>query len=463
MIQLAPLDSVFLSLETPETPSQIGGLAILDPTSGPTFDFERFRDFVAERIALCPRFTWRVQQVPFGLDDAYWVDFPEFDVRDHVHRAALPEPGGPQELSDLAGRLFAAALPKDRPLWDMVLIEGLQGGRVALLWKANHCLMDGESGAGLVELLFDLEAVPAAREPSPVQGPGSAGPPASLLQMARRGASNAVRRNLAIGRQLRGLAASAVSSFGSGPVATSASAPRVSFNGVVSGRRAVAWTSVSLAHVLTEKERFGVSVNDVILSLTSGAVRRYLEERSELPEESLHALMPVSTRAADDDSVGNQVSEVAVHWATDVEDPVERLLAIQASTRTAKHAAKDAFNLIGALAESMPPALTSLVTRAGAVFADQVPLPGNAVVSNVRMTPFPLFITGARIVSMIPMSVLAPTQGLNITAITYCDEIHFGITADPARVSEPWRIADAIPKALGALQQAEDEEGTCAV
>jgi WS/DGAT/MGAT family acyltransferase len=278
--------------------------------------------------------------------------------------------------------------------------------------------------------------------------------------MALRGVGNAVRRNVALSRQLGGLAASALSSWRAGGLERPTIAPRTSFNGVVSGRRAVAWTSVALSEVQDQKERFGVSVNDVILALTSGAVRQYLSDRGELPEASLQALVPVSTRAAGDDSVGNQLTQIAIPWATNVEDPVDRLLAIHAATTVAKSGLRDGFDLVGALAGSLPPGLTTLVTRVGSALADKVPLPGNAVISDVRMTPFPLFIAGARIVAMVPMSVLAPTQGLNITAISYCGEIHFGITADPARVSEPWEIADGIAKALGALQHApEDDRG----
>lgn len=471
MIQLDALDSIFLSIATPETPAQIGGLAILDPSTTERFDFERFRDFVAERVALCPRFSWRVHEVPLGLDDPYWVDFPEFDIRDHVHRAALPEPGGQQELAELAGRLFASPLSTDRPLWEMFLVEGLQGGRVSLLWKLNHCLMDGVSGAGLVELLFDMEPEPAERPAPPESEPRRAGRPPSLFEMAANGTRNAVRRNLSIARSLGQVASSSLAALprmsplaglpGLGsrpePAEPAPAVPRASFNGVVGGRRSVAWTSVSLADVKEQKERFDVTVNDVILAISGGAVRKYLEERGELPDESLYALMPVSTREQGDASVGNQVREVAVRWGTEVENPVERLQAISASTSEAKQGAKDGLNLMSVLAESLPPLVTGLVTRAGAAFPDQVPLPGNAVVSNVRMTPFPLFIAGARIVNMVPMSVLAPTQGLNITAVSYCGEVHIGITADPSRVAEPARIADAIPKALGELQQAAED------
>ena len=175
--QLTPLDAVFLSLETPEMPGHIGGLAILDPTTHPeeAFDFDTFVEFVAERLVLCPRFSWRLQEVPFGLDQPYWVEHEELDLKDHIQALGVPAPGGMRELSDLAGFLFAGPLDRSRPLWQMYFVEGLQGGRVALLWKVHHSLMDGVSGAGLVEMLFDIDPVPAERPMVPVQDEAEAG------------------------------------------------------------------------------------------------------------------------------------------------------------------------------------------------------------------------------------------------------------------------------------------------
>ena len=150
MQQLAPLDAVFLSMETPSTPSHIGGLITLDPSSGASpFDFDRFCEFVETRVPRCPRFGWKLQTVPLGLDLPYWVEDDDFCVRDHIHRFALPAPGGATELADLAGLLFEKPLHSGRPLWEMFVIEGLQGGRVAMLWKIHHCLLDGNPARDL--------------------------------------------------------------------------------------------------------------------------------------------------------------------------------------------------------------------------------------------------------------------------------------------------------------------------
>ncbi len=460
MTQLSPLDGVFLSMETAETPAEIGGLAILDVSGAEGFGFDRFVEFCAERLALCPRFSWRVQEVPFGLDLPYWIEDEELDLRHHIRRAALPQPGGIQELAEVASSLFSLPLDRSRPLWEMHLIEGLQGGRVALLWKVHHCMMDGESGAGLVELFFDMEPEPAARPLFPIEEVESPGTGPSFARMVRRGFRNGIRRNFALARNVTGMVSSMVASARSDE--GSVTAPRASFNGIVGSRRAVAWTSLPLSHVKEIKEQLGVSVNDVILGITGGSVRRYLELRDELPEQSLYAMMPMSTRKQGDKTVNNQVRDVAVEWATDIEDPVERILKIHAATKKAKReAAAGSVSFIQGTAESLAPASMKALARFGAAAANRIPLPGNAVVSNVRMVDFPLYIAGARIAEMVPMSVLAPTQGLNITVLTYCGELHFGVISDPRLCPEPWQIAEGIAKSLVDLQAAADRfDGT---
>lgn len=457
MSQLTPLDGVFLSMETPETPSQIGGLAILDPSTAPHFDFNSFREFVAERVALCPRFTWRIKEVPFGLDLPYWVNDETLDFTKHVHHIAVPAPGGQKELATLVGHLYGIPLDRSRPLWEMYFIEGLQGGRVGLLWKIHHCLMDGVSGAGIAELLFDVEAVPQKRtvdladlEEAPSTAPG-------WSQMLRRSMSNAAKRQVKLGQNLWSVAAMTLKAHRSGD-APKPETPRASFNGVVGSRRQVSWSAVSIEHLKEIKDQLGVTLNDVILGVTGGAVRSYLQQHDALPETGLNAIVPVSLRSKEDKTIGNQVQEIAVDWATDVANPVERILRIHKGTTEAKRVVADGTpSMIGGLAESFPPAMTRLITQFGATFADRVPLPGNAVVSNVRVTDFPLYVAGAKIASMIPMSVLAPTQGLNITAITYCGELQFGITADPRLVPEPALLSDLMVKSLVELQQAVEE------
>lgn len=455
MHQLGPLDAVFLSSETPNAPCHVGGISILDPSTHPEFSFERLREVVGERLAHCPRFTWRLHEVPLGLDLPYWVEDEDFDLDRHLRRVAVPAPGGMRELNEVAGYLFSNPLDRSHALWEAWLIEGLAGGRAALLMKTHHCLMDGVSGAGLAELLCDISPEPA-EAPLPAMCAAEGPKPPSLLGMATRGVAHGLRRPASFARHVGRLAAAAGSALGSPDAALlPTDVPKASFNAAVSPRRAVAASTISLERVKALKKHFDVTVNDVLLTLTSSAIRRYLEEEGELPDHSLVALVPVSTRKPGDTELGNSISEMSVSWATDVADPVERLMRIHRSAKKAKDTVRGTgVNLMGMLSESLVPSAVQLTIRAAGAWIDRIPLPGNAVVSCVRCAPFPLYMAGAKVDHMQPISVLTPGQGLNITALSYLDHIDIGLTVDPELVPNPWRIADAIPKALVELEEA---------
>jgi WS/DGAT/MGAT family acyltransferase len=456
--QLSSLDSAFLSLETPEIPGHIGGLAILDPTTHPdlAFDAGHFTEFVAERLALCPRFSWKLQEVPFGLDEPYWVEDEELDLSRHIQTVGVPTPGGLGELTELAGYLFSRPLDRSQPLWEMFYIEGLQGGRVALLWKVHHCLMDGVSGAGLVEMLFDMEPVPSDRPLIQVQDDARAGAPVGLFDMATRAIGNAAKRPISLVKHLSVAGNQVYEAVREEGLAGLTTAPHSSLNGVVGSRRSIGAARISLERVRALKNELDVTINDVVLSITGDAVRRYLESRGQLPDESLVAAVPVSTRDVGDKSMGNQVSEMNVIWGTHIEDPLERIQVVNKASMEAKRAAKAGgrVNPLEALSESLLPGAMQLFSRLSQNSAESMPLPANAVVSNVPMSPIPIYIAGAKIDGMVPMSMLAPTHGINITVLSYCGEMHFGLLADPDMVEGVSEIADAIPKALLELEAA---------
>lgn len=458
MEQLPGADTVFLSLETPNAPAHVGGLTILDTRESPDFSFEKLLATIDERIRLEPRFTRKLRELPLGIDRPYLVDDPDFDVRRHVHRIAVPAPGGLRELTELASYLHSRALDRDRPLWEMWFIEGVEGGRCALLMKSHHCLMDGMAGAGLGELLCDLEPDPPPRSAAS-DFPLDAGRSYGDLEVGLRAAvhlAQAPRKMLGFGaRMLRQTAGMLLSSRREGSPPLPMFVPHTRFNGDVGPRRAFSCASVSLNDVKAVKKHFDVTVNDVMLALTGSALRAYLEARDELPDESLVAVVAVSKRSEGDAEVGNQVTMVPCVWATDEPDPVERLMKIHRNAEISKElsANYDADMTVG-LGESLPPGLAHLFMRTASVEIARTFAPGNVVVSNVRGTPVPLYVAGARIETMYPLSLLAPSQRLNVTVVSYMGKVDVGFVVDADAIDDVWCLADEVPRALQELLDA---------
>ena len=453
MDQLSALDSIFLAGELPGMPQHVGGLTVLDPSQAQDFGFEKLLGVVDERIRLAPRYTRKLREVPGGLDRPWLVDDPSFDVRLHVHRIAVPAPGTLRELAHLVGLLFPSPLDRSRPLWEIWLIEGVADGRVALLTKSHHCLMDGAVASGMGSLLCD-------REPDPKHSPEApaieAAPEPGDLRVALEAARHLGARpaaTLRLGGRLLRQGFDLLRSWRD-PEAPPLpfSIPKVSFNGNPGPRRAFACASVPLESVQELEKRFDVTVNDVVLALTGSAVRRYLLERAELPKQSLVATIAVS-RAEGDIGADDPITMAAIPWGTDRSDPVARLLRIHRATERAKQSVRGADSqILSQLGEAFAPSLVNLFFRIGGERGAALFMPGNAVVGSVHGTPVPLYIGGARIESMYSLSVLAPTQGLEITAVSYCGRIDVGFTVDPDLVPDPWQLANGIPRALEELQ-----------
>ena len=455
MEQLPGSDALFLAVETDTVYAHIGGLTILDPSGAPGFSYARLVEITEERLRQVPRFTKKLRRVPFDLDRPYLVDDPDFEVEKHIHRIAVPSPGGVHELAEVVGHLYARHLDRRKSLWQMWFIEGLAKGRVALFLKTHHAIMDGAAGAGLAELLFDTEPHPRPR-PMARKAPHARAPcePGALL-LATRGLQSMMRTpfrllryGLQVARQLRVM----LPYLREPEMPSVTGLPRVSFNAPLGPERAFAWTSVPLATVKEVKNHFGVKVNDVFLALTGSAVRRYLKARGELPDEPLVAGVPVSTRSEEDASLGNQLTATSVSCATDLPDPAERLLQIHKSATTAKEMEKAMrAQELSALGDTAPPRLINLAFRALAGAGLSAPM--NVAVSNIAGPSIPLYVAGARIDHIYPMSLLLPKSGLNVTVFSYCGQVDFGFTVDPEQVPDPWSLAKGIPGALTELAE----------
>jgi diacylglycerol O-acyltransferase len=451
--QLTDGDAIFLSMETPAAGGHVGALMLLEPPGDEPIDFEHVRKHVISRVALVPRFSWKLQSVPLGADRPYWVEAPEFDPRDHIIRTAIPTPGTMQQLTSLVGRLHAQPMDRTRPLWEVWCIEGLEGGRVAIYQKTHHCLVDGSGGTGLAEIMADLS--PDATSPPIVPDGFNEAPPAppSAIELAKRALSNAVSRPSRLANHLARGVRQWVGSLGE---EDDEGVERLSFNRNISRKRSIATASIKLERVLDLKKHFDVKVNDVVLEIVGSATNRWLRDEGRKSDRPIFAMCPISTRG-DENGLGNQITNMTVSLATNLADPAARLAKIHENSTAAKLGVeKGSFDWMAIMGESLAPGAAEWMMKAADLAGDLGPLPGNFVVSNVRATPVPLYMAGARIVSIMPLSMLTVGQGLNFTVVSYCDHIDVGILVDPELVPDPWALADYLPTALEELEAAAE-------
>ncbi|CAN5889859.1 wax ester/triacylglycerol synthase family O-acyltransferase [soil metagenome] len=463
MKRLTGLDAGFLWMETPSSGMHVSGLAVYDPsellaTDG-TFGIENIRDMVRGRLHLAPPFRQRLVEVPLQLHFPLWIEDPDFDLDRHIRRVGVPAPGGPRELAEVAAHLNATNLNRSRPLWELWYIEGLEGGRVATLTKVHHAAIDGASGSEITVALFDLSSEVAAH-PEPDE-PWQPDDVPSDLDMVRYAVASLARQPLRVLRALRrtgqaALNVRSVSRTGDHDLAPLPfSAPATSINRAITARRSIATTSLSLPDVKRVKNAFGCTVNDVILTLCGGALRRYFDGRGEALDGPLLAMVPVSVRAEDQRSdMGNQVSSMFTTLATDIDDPVERLLAIHRGMQGAKeqHRALGADTLTD-WAEFAAPAVFGRAMRlyARMGLADRHRPAFNLTISNVPGPPFPLYSAGARLEANFPLGPIFDGAALNITVMGLEHSLDVGILTCPDVVDDVWTISDGLAASLEEL------------
>ncbi len=469
MQRLTGLDASFLALETPSSHMHVASLGIYDPSEVPGgMALDRLIDVYSQRLHLAPPFRRRLAEVPFGLHHPLWIEDPDFDIANHVRHTAVPKPGGTKEVSNLVSRLVAQPLDRTRPLWEIWLIEGLEGGNVGLLSKVHHAAIDGASGNELLVALLDLSPEIAEHVPETEWQPDRVPTEVELLGYA---ASSLARQPVRVAKALTRTATAALAVRRLGQASTSPvlppapfTAPRTSFNGALTPRRSYAFTSLDLPTVKAVKAAAGSTVNDVVLALCSGALRRYLDQRGEEVDSSLVAMVPVSVRTEDEkDAMGNKVSMMLCTLASDLDDPTARLDAIHECMSEAKEQQK----LIGAdtLQEWVEFAAPAVAGRAARLYsrmrlADRHRPLFNVTISNVPGPPFDLYSAGAKLDAYYPVGPIIDGTGLNMTVMSYRDQLDFGLLACPDVFDDVWGLADGLHLALADLVKATGvEEG----
>jgi WS/DGAT/MGAT family acyltransferase len=455
------IDPMFIYSDTPETPMEIAYACVFDPSSAPGgYSFERVRAVLEERIPTLPSFRRRLVAVPLGLDHPRWVDDPDFEISNHLYRSALPAPGGDVEFTTMVGTVMGRPLTPGQPPWEMHVIEGLAGGRVGLIAKVHHAVIDGVAGAQLLAQLLDL--TPEGRAVTETCPPWL--PPAlpSQTRLFTDALPSVVKSPLRVLRAAREVGKTAVRlarhalDEASGPISIPLGAP-ATFETAVCAQRAVTFAELDMAQVRTLKDRYGSTVNDVVLAVCSGALRTHLLANGHDSENPLVAIVPVSVRANGGDEVqGNHLSAMFVSLSNDRQTPLERLRTVSEASTSAKGQEREVGYgpMATLLSEAMPPAIAKPIIQLGVRSGILRKLrAGNLMVSNVPGPSFPLYFAGMELRGVYPLGPVVDGVALNITVQSYRESLFVGINACATAVPSLPTLAEAMVDELTLLNR----------
>ena len=475
MHHLSALDALFLQLETPEVPAHVGSVSLLEKPKGQRGSFyPRVRKHIESRLHLAPLFSRRLAFMPLDLANPIWLSGTVVNLDDHIKHVRLPRPGTPEQLDAAVAKLHEGMMDRDKPLWQFAVIEGLQDGRVAFYSRIHHAALDGQGGVALAQAILDTSSTPRAVEP-----PGGNAKPAkprlppttarmlsaafrnTVAQYTRivKAVPDALKLAGAAGAELlsssQAKKAGAPSEQGTGlghladfkpgdslqNVAQSllkkipggiALGPRTSLNVAISGERAFAGIALPLAETKAIARHFDTKLNDIVLAVCAGALRRYFAGDKAALAKAMIGGVPASLRAPGDTTQSNQVTMMLISLATNIADPRKRLAAIiKASTR--------AKTLTGGMKSLIPtdlpslgiPWLMSVITPLyrTAVATNRIPVVANLVVSNVPGPQMPLYLAGAELMTYYPVSIVTHGLALNITIQSYAGSLYYGLIA----------------------------------
>ncbi len=438
----------------------IGAVAVIEGS----LDFESFKKTIASRIHQIPKLRQRLVQVPFSIDHPYWVDDPDFNLDMHIDHVALPKPGNWKNLRRFASKIFSEPLDKSRPLWSFTFVEGLDSlsqvkpGSVAIISKIHHVAIDGMGGAGILGIIFDLgpevREIPEPREYKPAPLPNE-------LSLIMKSTLSFAQKPLKFPMLVKD---TLMSTLKAGfltraqhldlPTAPF-TAPRTPLNGVISAQRKWNTSILSLDRVKRLKSIMGTTLNDIILTICSGALRRYLMEKNRLPKKPMVAMVPISTNKSDNTNKGNQLSAMLVQLATDVEDRIERVETIYDNTIKGKtyQGAMGAKSLSN-IAEAVPFGVANQAARLYSRFnLSKLHNPVfNVVITNVPGPQLPIYLHGNKLHSIMGMAPIIDGMGLIITVLSYNGSITISPTSDVKSMPDLNKFSDYILEEANALE-----------
>jgi diacylglycerol O-acyltransferase / wax synthase len=462
--RLSAVDASFLHQEKQASHMHVGALVMFD---GPPPGREEFIAHIESRLGLVPRYRQRLAFPRFEMGRPFWVDDPTFNLDYHVRHTALPQPGSEDQLRQLVGRIFSQRLDRSKPLWEVWLVQGLEGGRFALISKTHHALVDGVSGVDIATVLFDLQPTPAAVEaeegwtPKPVPSDvdlvaeGVKGLVKTPLSLAGRalGAVQHPRRSAAQARE-------AVEGIGEVVWAGMNPAPDVPLNVEIGPHRRVRWVQSRLADFKEIKNMLGGTVNDAVLTVVAGALARWLRSRGVRTEGlELRALVPVSIRTQDEQgSLGNRIAAMRGPLPVYVDEPVQRLRLVQEAMGNLKQS-KQALGaeVISGLQDFAPPTLLAQASRLN--FSTRL---FNLIVTNVPGPQFPLYLLGREMEEIVPIAFLPENHALAIAAMSYNGKVDFGLLADYDAMPDLEDFAGMLEDSLAELLAAARSRGAAA-
>jgi len=455
--RLSALDVSFLYLEEPTTPMHVGGLVVLEPPAD-GFDYDSLVSLIENRIGIVPRYRQKIKNIPGRLANPVWVDDGDFDVTYHVRRSALPRPGSDAQLRELTARLMSRRLDRNRPLWEIYLVEGLAEGRIALITKTHHAMVDGRSAVDLGQVLLDLTPVPRdtgedlwmpAPEPNVVDLVlGAVGDyvrrPSAVVDTVRSGVADVRATTERVVGALGGLASAAR--------LVTRPAPDSPLNARIGEQRRFGVARTVLDDYKRVRKAHGGTVNDVVLATVTVALRNWLLSRGEpvTAKTSVRAMVPMSVRTdAEQGALGNRVSSYLVDLPVGEANPKVVLSQVSYSMKAHKESGQsvgaDALIALGGFA---PPTLHSLGARVASGFSRRL---FNVVVTNVPGPQFPLYAGGAKLLEMFPVVPLAKGQAVSIGLTSYNGGVFYGLNADRDAMGDVDVLGGLIEESLDAL------------